>query len=183
MEIDLIDHNSLKLNLTVFDFDKHWKQVEPVLNDPLALRALDAGMKMRAEEIGKEWTRDKGPWEFGQRPSRSVKKMPKPNTPNWYRIKGCHYAISPWSAAVGQLLFPDHDWEVSYNYGLPWGCGHSAGVGVKDGERKSVIIMDILSGHLATQDKKKERLMRLLLASPTFSYPVDYVIKTLKSGL
>jgi hypothetical protein len=108
--------------IEVFDFDHRecWKKVEAVRNEPIALRALDAGMSALCRNSGRQWVRDLGPWRFAARNNSNwpllAKHNPGPDSPNWYRIFGYCHAIAPWCAAIGSLLYPDHQWNVAYNY-------------------------------------------------------------------
>ncbi|MCP4535591.1 MAG: hypothetical protein GY832_00420 [Chloroflexi bacterium] len=52
----------------MFDFDKEWASVKPVLDDPLAIAALDAGMTVWCEENNKEWDPNAGPWAYSDWP-------------------------------------------------------------------------------------------------------------------
>jgi len=46
----------------VFDFDTNWSKVLPVLDDPLALRALNAGMTAWCAKRRTAWDPEDGPW-------------------------------------------------------------------------------------------------------------------------
>ena len=56
----------MKESLVAFDFDAEWDRVKPLLNDPLALRALNAGMTEFCDQIGSEWEPEAGPWCHGE---------------------------------------------------------------------------------------------------------------------
>ena len=56
----------MKESLVVFDFDAEWDKVVPLLDDPLALRALNAGMTEFCDQIGAEWEPEAGPWCHGE---------------------------------------------------------------------------------------------------------------------
>ena len=52
--------------MNVFDYDAQWLKVLYVLDNPLALRALNAGMTSWCDEGGKVWEPDRGPWAFSR---------------------------------------------------------------------------------------------------------------------
>lgn len=109
------------LTVKVFDFDnpESWQKVQAVINDPLAVRALSAGMKARCFGLEEQWTFELGPWQMADRKNPNWPALealsPERDDPNWYRIYGHAEAIAPWCAAVGQLVYPDHQWLVWYN--------------------------------------------------------------------
>jgi len=50
----------------VFDFDTNWSKVLPVLDHPLALRALNAGMAALCHEKGTVWCPEDAPWSYSR---------------------------------------------------------------------------------------------------------------------
>ena len=54
-------------DLNVFDYDAEWLRVLRVLDHPLALRALNAGMVSYCDDGGRRvWEPDMGPWSFSR---------------------------------------------------------------------------------------------------------------------
>lgn len=178
-----------ELELEIFNFDdpERWDRVQEVAEHPLVQRALAAGMKARCRSLGREWTPEIGPWELADRNNPNwpllEAEAPKPDSPNWYRIFGHCHSIAPWCAAVGSLLYPDHDWGVWYNLNVPEFGSHSAGIGGRDGEIKSIIIMDILFGQQSLLEGTGEQLMRMLITQESQPMEIEEAIRRLEQGL
>ncbi len=177
------------LTVKVFDFDdpESWKKVQAVVNDPLAVRALSAGMRARCKDLEEEeWTPELGPWQLSDRKNANWPALealsPKPDDPNWYRIYGHAEAIAPWCAAIGHLLYPDHQWLVWYNRHRRKYMTHAAGMGFQDDQSRSIVIMDILLGREALLERREWELMKLLTAEQAFSRSIEDVIERLETG-
>ena len=99
------------MNLEVFDFDHpaSWQRVRAVVNEPLAVRALRAGMNARCQELARQWTPELGPWQLVDEKHPEWRGLqtcsPASDSPDWYRIYGHPHAIAPWCAAIGRLLY------------------------------------------------------------------------------
>lgn len=171
----------MALELIVFDFDdpESWKKVQAAVNEPLPARALAAGMKAHCQASDKKWTPELGPWQLD---SRKTPDRPKPGSPDWYRIYSYPHVIAPWCAAIGSLVFPDHQWLVWYNRHLPKSCSHSAGMGLRDDEKRSIVIMDILRGPQALHEGTERKLLKLLSAKEAYSLSIEEAIEQLESG-
>ena len=175
------------MNLEVFDFDHpaSWQRVRAVVHEPLAVRALRAGMNARCQELARQWTPELGPWQLVDEKHPEWRGLqtcsPAPDSPNWYRIYGHPHAIAPWCAAIGRLLYPDHEWMVWYNYYFQKLDPHSAGIGFRDGERRSVVIMDILLGRQTLLDGTHRTLMEQLTARAAFSRSIEEAIEHLEA--
>ena len=52
--------------MNVFDYDAQWSRVLQILDHPLALRALNAGMISYCDDGGRVWEPDIGPWSFSR---------------------------------------------------------------------------------------------------------------------
>ncbi len=172
--------------LHVFDFDnqEEWDKALKVVNDPLVLRALDAGMNSLCAP-GVKWDRDLGPWRYSDRQSPNWRILeassPTPDSPNWYRITGQCHVIAPWCAAVGSLLFPDHQWYYAHNSDVPkHGC-HSAGIGFQK-ERSSLIVMDILFSPEALRERQEWELARSLTGPRSQHLPLLDAIERFEVG-
>lgn len=171
--------------IKVFNFDDpdQWKKVLAVANHPLPRRALEAAMKWRCGESG--WDHQKGPWEFSRRDTvnwpRLLKLSPKPDSPNWYRMFGYCGLLAHWSGAVGSLVFPDHAWYYTYNMNIPdYGC-HCAGLGLIDGGRRSIIIMDLLFSPQCIREGTEQWLTWTLTNTQTKQVPIVTAIERLES--
>jgi hypothetical protein len=176
------------LKIQIFDFDdqRQWRRVLAVANNPLVLRALDAGMNVLCSTLETTWDRNLGPWWFSSRQSPNWHLLeaspPKSDSPNWYRITGHCNIIAPWCAAVGSLLFPDHPWYYAHNPCVPkFGC-HSAGLGFKDGKTQSLIVMDILFGQQALQEGTKNQLASILTNAQSKHLPLLSAIERFERG-
>ena len=179
-------HN--KLDADVFDFDDQgqWDKVLLVADDPFVLRALDAGMKARCSSLETKWDRSLGPWWFADRNNPNwpilAAQPPTSKQPNWYRITGHCNVIAPWCAAVGSLLFPDHQWYLAHNAHVPkFGC-HSAGIGFRKGKRESLIVMDVLFSPQALSNGTEWSLVQLLTGPRSQHVPLVEAIERLESG-
>ena len=51
---------------TVFDFEGQWSKVLEVLDHPLAIRALNAGMTGWGDLRGRNWSPELGPWSYAR---------------------------------------------------------------------------------------------------------------------
>lgn len=51
---------------TVFNFEGNWSKVLEVLDNPLAIRALNAGMTGWCDVVKRIWTPDRGPWAYSK---------------------------------------------------------------------------------------------------------------------
>lgn len=175
------------MDLVVFDFDaqESWRKVRDVLNQPLAIRALAAGMNARCQDLEEQWTPELGPWQLAERKHPEWPALealsPTPDSPDWYRILGHCNAIAPWCAAIGRLLYPDHEWMVWYNYHFQRLRPHSAGIGFRDDRRRSVVIMDILMGRQTLRRKAKWKLMKQLTAPTAFCISIEEAIEHLEA--
>jgi hypothetical protein len=179
---------SIRANIDVFDFDnpRSWKKVLAVAEQPLVLRALDAGMNTLCREENAAWVRERGPWSYSRQRGRDWQRLakhpPRPGTPDWYRVFGHRYALSPWAAAVGSLLYPDHEWIVAYTFNVPSISTHSAGIGMGEhGRLPSIIIMDILMGKRYLKSRAYD-LFRMLMRSPSHGHPLQTAIERLEVG-
>ncbi len=176
----------MMLDLEVFDFDdpERWRKVQAVVNKPLAARALAAGMNARCRMQGKKWTPDVGPWQLSDQNSVNWPALqtlsPGPDSPNWYRIAGYCQAIAPWCAAIGKLIYPHYRWLVWYNRHVPEFQCHSAGMGLREGRRKSIVIMDVLWGQQTLIQGSEWVLMKLLAAPEAFALTVEDAIEHLE---
>ena len=52
--------------MNIFEYDAEWSRVLCVLDHPLALRALNAGMTSWCDEEKMVWEPDIGPWSFSR---------------------------------------------------------------------------------------------------------------------
>lgn len=181
-------HTHGKLDVDVFDFDslEQWDKVLSVVNDPFVLRALDAGMNARCSTLETKWDRSLGPWRFSDRNNSNwlllCASPPSSNSPNWYRITGHCNAIAPWCAAVGSLLFPEHQWYYAHNGHVPNFVCHSAGIGFRKNERESLIIMDILFSPQTLREGSEWSLVRLLTGPQSQHVTLLEAIERLESG-
>ncbi len=172
----------------VFDFDneKQWARVLSFENDPLVLRALDAGMNAVCTKLGMKWERELGPWRFSNRNSPNWKILssspPLSNQPNWYRVCGLCGAIAAWCTALGMRLFPDHLWYYAYNLNVPQFGNHSAGVGFKDGETQSLIVMDILFSPMSLREGTTNWLAHILTNEDSKHITLMTAIERFESG-
>lgn len=138
---------------TCLDFEREWQRLRPLLADPLATRALDAGMRALLAKTPIPWFASNGPWLYSTRERHPV--APERDSPDWYRCYGGCHAVAPWCAAVGKLLYPNLNWEVGS------GEAHSTGVGF-DGDN-IVMVADILrrfpeSPEMQNQSLRKQKL-------------------------
>lgn len=178
------------LEVQVFDFDdpESWANVQAVVNEPLAARALAAGMNARCRDLEEEWTPELGPWQLADRQNPNWPAMerfsPKSNSPDWYRIFGYCNAIAPWCAAIGSLVYPDHQWLVWYNRHVRKFRCHAAGMGLRDAKNKqrSIVIMDILWGRQVLRERTERKLLKTLVAPKSFSLSIEEAIEQLESG-
>jgi len=98
----------------VFDYDKNWSQVVPVLDDPLALRALNAGMTSGCDKVGNVWLPDNGcDGEKTEPRRRSMSKMqiPNPDATNVEKGEADHRLGSDGVRRPATELFPEAEAE------------------------------------------------------------------------
>ena len=139
--------------------------------------------------LNRPWTRDLGPWQFAERDNLNWPLLasfnPGPDSPHWYRIFGRCHVIAPWCAAIGSLLYPDHQWHVGYNHHVPQFNSHSAGIGIKDsnnGKERDMVIMDILWAQHALLEHTEREFVAVFTAPTAFTVPLLDVIVWLESG-
>ncbi len=181
----MMSDNRTELNVFDFDDPEQWNKVLDIVDDPLALRALDAGMNALCDKLGKKWDRGLGPWRFTDRANPNWRifeaEPPTPNSPNWYRISGHCNTIAPWCTAIGSLLFPDHDWRYVHNPNLPKFDCHSAGIGIRD-EKSSLVVMDILFSPETLRTGKELELVQLLTSPESMDIPLLEAIELFETG-
>lgn len=157
--------------MEIFDFDKRWDEVLPLLDRPIVTEALNIGMEAfcRDNRHSIPWDERLGPWwYFGDedhqaewtpffryawcdrvddyyqlRQEQQIPNTPAANTPDWYRCwRACHCLVG-WNCAIGQLLMPGLDWMCVAGGEHSTAFGHSEDV---------LICVDILCGHNCTPE-------------------------------
>ena len=116
-----------------FDFARNWKKkIVPLLDCPDVVKALTFGLQLHDldyREGDPPWECGRGPWN-GQRAKRGCL--------SWYQAWGrCHY-IAPFCWALGNRLFPEHEWGfVTSNW-------HTVVIGWAENWENPEWVMDVL---------------------------------------
>lgn len=143
----------MEKEIKLFDFKENWGLVKPYLNNPELIGVLNQAMNEHEEnwyelrtsegiDVKKRPTYDyrtgKFPWALCS--STAVMCRACDCTPVDYTYRsfqlfhGCHW-IAQWAVKLGELLFPEHEWE------LYEGEAHTVALGESDSE---LLILDIL---------------------------------------
>ena len=114
-----------------FNFARHWRNIEPHLEDRAVVIPLECGLKALNED--REW--GDPPWLEGRGPLNGQRAYL--GKLSYYQPWGrCHH-IAPFAWAIGRILFPDLEW------GFLTSEFHSVAVGLEGGDIE--IVMDILN--------------------------------------
>jgi hypothetical protein len=95
---------------------------------------------------------------------------------------GCADLLSPWSACIGGLLYPDHEWKICYNRRVVGYRSLSAAVGFREEPKKSIVVMDILRCRHVLDRGRDEDYLRSLMGRGSSAIWVEEAVWAMNRG-